>query len=350
MITSAIRSGARLVPPALRVLAGAGSYVYRGATPDYAYQSLIRLFCLTRGRSNDLFARFLSLVRPPYELAAEGGVLGELGAEEETRINTALREHGYYVFERRLPSDICDRLLRYALDQPSYVRPTDAEATSGGKPRKTLYSRSAPEGIVYDFDPEDLINNSDVQALMTDRSLLSVAQRYIGARPVLDEVNLWWSTAYSSHGDASAAQLYHFDMDRIRWLKFFIFLTDVGPENGPHCFVARSHRTGGIPDHFLARGYTRISEAEVRAAYPGERLIEFTGPRGTILAEDTRGLHKGKPLTHGDRLVLEFEFSNSLFGATPLKRSVIRSVRDEERARFIREHRDTYARWLEPSF
>jgi hypothetical protein len=347
MIASTVRAGAQLIPPTLRVLAGAGSFAYRGATPDYAYQSLIRLFCLTGGRSNDVFARLVSLIRPPYKLEAMRGVLGELGKAEETRITAALQAHGYYVFEKRLPEDVCDRLLEYALTQPSHLRPSDKEAAQGGKPRRTVYKRTAPEGIIYDFDPEDLVNHPDVQALITDQSLVAVAQSYIGARPVLDEVNLWWSTAYSSEPDGSAAQFYHFDMDRIRWLKFFIFLTDVGPENGPHCFVAGSHRTRGIPDHLLARGYARIPDADVRAAYPSERFIEFTGSRGTILAEDTRGLHKGKPLTRGDRLVLEFEFSNSLFGATPLKRSVIRSIADEERARFVREHRETYTRWLE---
>jgi hypothetical protein len=43
-------------------------------------------------------------------------------------------------------------------------------------------------------------------------------------------------------------------------------------------------------------------------------LLEFHGPRGTIIAEDTRGFHKGKPIEGGDRLVLEFDFCDSLFG------------------------------------
>ena len=43
-------------------------------------------------------------------------------------------------------------------------------------------------------------------------------------------------------------------------------------------------------------------------------VIEFNAPRGTVIAEDTRGLHKGKHVTEGDRLVLQIQFSNSLFG------------------------------------
>ena len=32
------------------------------------------------------------------------------------------------------------------------------------------------------------------------------------------------------------------------------------------------------------------------------------------MVEDTRGLHKGKHVSRGDRLVLQLQFSNSLFG------------------------------------
>jgi ectoine hydroxylase-related dioxygenase (phytanoyl-CoA dioxygenase family) len=103
-------------------------------------------------------------------------------------------------------------------------------------------------------------------------------------------------------------------MDRIRWLKFFIYLTDVDTDNGPHSFIAGSHRTGGIPPSLLRKGYVRLTDGEVREQYPAEDFIEFTGARGTVLAEDTRGLHKGKHVARGDRLVLQLQFSNSLFG------------------------------------
>jgi hypothetical protein len=136
-------------------------------------------------------------------------------------------------------------------------------------------------------------------------------------------------------------------MDRIRWIKFFVYLTDVGPDNGPHCFVAGSHKTGGIPNTFLDRGYVRIPDDEIHAAYPNERLIEFTGPRGTIIAEDTRGLHKGRPVVAGHRLMLEFEFSNSLFGATsPHGVSRIRSFYSPEVEQFVRTHPAIYENWI----
>jgi len=330
----------------LRMAAGAWQFSKNRTTPNYAYQSLIQLFCLTGGRSNDLMARAMALRYPTYDLGSAEGILGKLTRRDVTNVVEDIKEHGFHVFSEKLPATICDRLEAFALKQEAIIRQMDQESARQYGTRKAVYNPVAPQGIIYEFDPEVLINQNDIQILMTDRSILSVAQGYIGSKPVLDEVNLWWSTAYRANADASAAQLYHFDMDRIRWLKFFIYLTDVEPQNGPHCFVEGTHRTGGIPQDFLKRGYVRISDQEIQAAFSHDRLIEFTGPRGTIIAEDTRGLHKGRPILRGHRLILEFEFSNSLFGGTPHKVSRFGTFHGQDIEHFIRTHSRVYERWL----
>jgi hypothetical protein len=331
----------------LRLAAGAWQFSRNRATPAYAYQSLIQLFCLTRGRSNDLMSQALAVAHRPYRWDRIDGVLGPLSDPEVSGIAADLRSNGFHVFAQRMPAWLCDRLEAFARTQESVIRPMDQEANRIFGDRKAVYDPSSPQGIIYQFEQDVLINQPELQALMADTSLLAVAQAYIGSQPVLDEVNLWWSTAYGRNADSNAAQLYHFDMDRIRWLKFFVYLTDVGPDNGPHCFVAGSHKTRGIPSAFLDRGYARIADDEVQAAYPQNRLIEFTGPRGTIIAEDTRGLHKGRPVLRGHRLVLEFEFSNSLFGATsPHRVSRIRQFHSGEVERFVRTHERVYEHWL----
>jgi hypothetical protein len=88
----------------------------------------------------------------------------------------------------------------------------------------------------------------------------------------------------------------------------------VGPQDGPHSFVQGSHVPGGIPEHFLNKGYARLSDEEVRAHYGPDAEVTFAAPRGTIIVEDTRGLHKGNPVTGNSRLILQLQFSNSLFG------------------------------------
>ena len=325
-----------------RLATGILRYAVSGRTPPAAYQSMIQLFCISGGRSNDWLSRAIALIRRPYQFCETSGILG---TEDSRRCEMASRNldvRGYHVFGNQVPREVCARILQFALSRPASVRTMDSKSDSVN----AIYDPQRPLGIVYDFDHQELINHPDVQKLISDPSVIAFAQQYIGARPVLDGVTLWWSTAFSSEPDSNAAQLYHFDMDRIRWLKFFIYLTDVGPENGPHCFVVGTHRTGAIPARFLARGYSRLTENEVLDEFPADRLIEITGPTGTIFAEDTRGLHKGKPLSSGHRLVLEFEFSNSMFGATPLRNGRLENYHSPSFKEWVQAHERIYSRWV----
>lgn len=296
------------------VVWGAVAYLFSRRTPAFAYQSMIRLFCLTKGRSNDAMAAIVALLNPPYRLPSADGVLGNLGQSEMERIVADIRENGYHVFDRLLPSETCDALLEVALSNKCIVRAMD---DGGGRASDvTRYERSRPQGVRYDLLPDDVVNQPVVQKLMADLSLIAIAQQYLGARPVADVTALWWSTAYSSRPDSEAAQMFHFDMDRIKWLKFFICITDVTEKSGPHTYVAGSHRTGAIPSDLLSAGYARLSDEAVVKHFEKRSFVEFCAPRGTILAEDTRGLHKGKNVEFGDRLMFQVQFSNSLFGAT----------------------------------
>jgi hypothetical protein len=292
------------------------AFAVTGKTPPDAHQGMVRLFCRTGGRSNDLVSWMVSAVRPPYRLPGNVGVLGEFDADQLTEIGSQLRKNGYYVFRNRLPVDLCDRLMSYALDNKCETRLMDAEIGTDRKRQWAIYNPAEVKSVRYDFAESQVINIPDVQALLSDFSIIGVAQEYLGCRPVADVSALWWHTAYGAAPDKEAAQYFHFDLDRLKWLKFFFYLTDVTTDNGPHSFVAGSHRTGGIPRKLLRRGYARLDDGDVGGCYPPEAFIEFVAPRGTVIAEDTRGLHKGKHVHSGHRLMLQLQFSNSLFGAS----------------------------------
>jgi hypothetical protein len=95
----------------------------------------------------------------------------------------------------------------------------------------------------------------------------------------------------------------------------------------------------------LAKGYARLTDHEVQDHYSAEDFIEFTGPRGTILAEDTRGLHKGKHVQRGHRLVLQIQFSNSLFGAT-YARTRIREMHDPRLTSMVERFPRVYSNYV----
>ena len=202
------------------------------------------------------------------------------------------------------------------------------------------YDRNSPKATCYVLTPNDATDIPELQELMSDLSLITVAQNYLKSKPIFSAVGVTWSAVKKDQPDKQAAQEFHWDMERIRWLRFFVYLTDVGPKNGPHCFIKGSHRTGAVPQELLKLGYVRHSDETILQTYGKDAFCEFNGARGTIIAEDSRGFHKGKMLTEGDRLLLAFELSNTLFGAN--KRHRIRKIRHHRFGAFAKKYSRLY--------
>ncbi len=278
-----------------------------------AHLSMIRLFCRTRGWSNDFLSKCHALIDKPLPLLNCKGILGDISRAELAKITQAIESEGYYLFEKRVPPELVKKLYDFAATTECRLRPLDNQDPQ--LCQKAYYNREAPKSSVYDIPFESSFNNPDVRNFLQDNSILGVAQSYLKTSPKIDYIAFWWSTAFSKEAQSNSAQMFHFDMDRLKWIKVFVFLTDVTLENGPHVFVSKSHRSGNIPKALLKGGYVRHADSDVYQHYPSEDIKTFTVPAGSILFEDTRGLHKGTPLIKGERLVLEFIFSNSLFGA-----------------------------------
>lgn len=306
-------------------------------TPETSLFALRQLYCLTNGRLNDAIARCSSIAHPPITIPEPSGLLGRLDESTLPDAVTSLRTSGYYVFKHRMPPEMCERLRQFALHTPSTPYPPP-----NGESSRAIFSPSHPIAPLYKFlEGEYLLENVDIQNTVTDPSILAVAQSYLRCAPVCDSVMMWWSTPYMREASSDAAQLYHFDMARIKFVKFFVYLTDVGPDNGPHCYVAGSHIRK--PRGVLRDG--RISDDELAKHFPAESFVEILGPPGTILAVDTRGFHKGKPVTGQSRLIFEIQFGNSLYGA-PFVTYHRREVFGDTFLRVADRHKYTFSRFL----
>jgi hypothetical protein len=338
-------SSVRKLRDIIYLMIGLAIYALTRKTPQFAYQALIRVFCQTGGRANDALSSFISRIAPPLDFGHAQGILGDCQEQELADLVRTIETYGYYVAPNRLPGDVCARLVDYARSSECIIRLSEDGPSGDRQAERAVYDPTCPRGVRYDFTQQQVINIPDVQALLADASLLALAQAYLRARPIADVSSMWWHTAYSDQPDAEAAQFYHFDMDRIKWLKIFVYLTEVSPDNGPHCFIEGSHRTGEIPQQLLSKGYVRLTDAEVLQHYAPQRLKEFNAPAGTVIVEDTRGLHKGKAVHRGDRLMLQFQFSNSMFGgACPPSR--FEGFARPDVAAFVKKHPSVYANFL----
>jgi len=328
------------------VICGWVIYSITQKTPSKSHRDLIHLFCLSGGACNDVFAWLISKTSRSLFLPDGNGVLGNLDDSDVSEIVSQLEEKGYAVFESVLDVDSLSNLMQFALTTPATVRRMD-DQMEGETQNAVLYNPKEPRAVTYDFKTSDILKSAEVQKLLADKSIIQIAAKYLQCVPLADVTAMWWTTNFKAAADGAAAQLYHFDMDRIKWLKVFVYVTDVGVKDGPHSFIEGSHRTGGIPSHMLQKGYTRLTDSEVRSYYSSEREKRFAAPRGTIIIEDTRGLHKGNPveLDGKPRLILQFQFSNSLFGANYAKHTFGNTICPSLR-RLISLEKKIYANYL----
>lgn len=287
-----------------------GALIHRasGRTPDFAYRSLVRLYLLTNGVSNEWWSAVIRWFRPPYTLPDQPGVLGRLTPSDITNIVDDVRRKAWCILPSRLPDDIVSRLTEFARTTPCTPR-----SASGGEP--VLFDAAHPTAPTYHFSAESLLANVDIQRLIADPGLLAIVQEYLGCRPILDTVTMWWSVPFAPEPSVASGQLYHFDMDRIKYVRAFVLLTEVTTSSGPHCMVTGSHRTGRKPLELRLRGYARLSDEDIDRYYSKAEQAEHCGPPGTILLNDASAFHKGKVPQTGTRLILELGFANSLFGS-----------------------------------
>lgn len=308
----------RLGVNSLRFLVGYTTFLVTGTTPKFATRALAHLSSFSNGRLNDILSWFISIRHPSGPVKDVTGVLGDLKKKDIEEIVDVIREKGYYVFDKKLSQELCDKLLSFALTTPCTpmkMSNTDKLDAFGYVPEDArLYERDNPISVRYDFVAQDLMQNPVIQDLIIDPAFLAIAENYLRSKPITDMNSMWWSNAnFGDEGSSSAGQFYHADLDRIRFFKFFVYLSDVDHENGPHCFVEGSHKK---KPRSLLRGSKRVSDNEMKQHYSADKLVELIGKRGTIVAVDNIGFHKGKPLLNGDRLILQILYENSCFGAS----------------------------------
>jgi len=170
----------------------------------------------------------------------------------------------------------------------------------------------APSGThVANFDHSDVLNAPHALAIANNPTVLSAVGKALGAKPTISYMTAWWSIA---HGEAARhAELFHRDVDDLRFIKLFIYLTDVDDGSGPHVFVKGTHKVNKLTE------IRRLSEEEVTTEFGSQNVMKFTGPAGTAFLENTYGVHRGVPPTKTTRLLFQVLYSLAEYVGGPKK-------------------------------
>lgn len=155
--------------------------------------------------------------------------------------------------------------------------------------------------IQYFF--KDSINWQSVKNIIYNSTVLEIAKDYLGNDPVPQNVSIWWSFA-KPESVKSNVYNFHYDIDNLKFIKLFTYLTPVDESNGPHIIYPRTHKVKTL----LQKRYRSVPDDKVTFVLGKEEPVVMVGGKGTSFFEDTFSYHKGlNPIR--PRLIFQVEYS-----------------------------------------
>ncbi len=144
--------------------------------------------------------------------------------------------------------------------------------------------------------------------IATSDYLKNIAKHYLNSDNIFYNISIIISNplSHSENEKKKFAQYFHYDCDYKKFFKVFIYLNDVNEGAGPHVYLKFSHKNKKF-QHILAE---RISDENIEKSYLRKNIIKFLKNKGSMIIEDTFGLHKGETPTKSQRRMLVYEFGN----------------------------------------
>ncbi len=229
---------------------------------------------------------------------------------ERKDIIEALQRDGVCVLPGYLDRRLCEAMLT---EYEPYMKQVVDKTFDG-------IFNAKPEYGPYRIGEADKYSPTARQHFFADPTILSVAHAFVAPSAVSyrRELDFKVHAALFSQSDIA-----HFDDWRHRF-KAFLYLTDVTELNGPFVYYAKTHHQerwkerynleyeidgqGGRYGHFFPQ------EMRALVARHGFEERVCTGPAGTLIFADFRGIHRGTVIVEGRRVLLNNTFGIELEG------------------------------------
>ena len=207
-----------------------------------------------------------------------------------------IQRHGYSA-NLSLESSLLNHILSYISKTPFVDR-----KTGEGQYFLDLEKLEKPD-LQYLYAIQNPHLNDDILNNFAKFQIKPIADAYLGADSVILNSQIW--ATFPDDGKHYNSDFgFHYDLDDYRFLKLFIYLTDVDEESGPHQIIANSH-LGNTVFRFFNRRLPDILPLRFT-----NNINVMLGKKGEGFFEDTLCYHKGtRPVK--PRLLLQLQFALS---------------------------------------
>lgn len=178
-------------------------------------------------------------------------------------------------------------------------------------PFPPLSDEKPPEAHIAHHFPRDIVSAPYLLDIANRQDILEIVAAFLGCKPTIGYMATWWS--YPTELGAQQAENFHRDVDDFRFVKLFMYLTDVGEENGPHKYVLHSAQSNALSQ------IRRFEDDEVADVFGGQNIVTMTAKAGEMFLENTYGIHKGQPVKDGRRLLFQVVYSQVPLPYSPTK-------------------------------
>jgi hypothetical protein len=302
-------------------LAGKPSYALRAERYDDLTQFDFKLNQITGSLLREVDASRTAVSNgssspPSYELDSSL-FAGGLSSDDLSKVVATLNKDGYCPSPVPLNREQIDRVLSALRLHNFASKGPPAQDISGADLLEKVAASKTPNldggDTFWLTDQDAFVRDGFMLKLAFDPFITAVATEYFGCAPVHVQTNAWFSfpSGRWTANLSSNAQMYHQDKEFVKFLKVFIYLSDVDENSGPHGYVEGSHH-----DELHRKGQTisgRVSDADIGNYYDVSRIRSVTGPAGLVMFGDTSCVHKGTPVLSGYRAILQLEYAMSLY-------------------------------------
>ena len=300
-----------------------------GTTPYSLNLHMIKIYASTNGRIHDLL--FLRLCREksdqhiatlsntiakdlaPYLVNCMGEAITDSLKIENDLIQSKrlFKANGYIDLPFKISTHLVDSIVKQieGSKQPCfYCRTVGGPVKSGVEFKNIPFNAILAQ--VFTGNISDNLSSVNMNELnLLDLFFQELARYFMNSRQAIKKHSSILWTFPSEEASDECAQRFHFDCDSIKWIKFFVYLSDVNEDNGPHVAVIRSHLPGSKSENLMNKGYVRHTDSNIMESLKdGQKTVHFCRPKGSIIVADTRCWHKGTPVVSGRRVMMDFVY------------------------------------------